>query len=73
MFIATGRNSSSETWSSSWIQFVNLPDCEWFIQSDLLKSNFSNEVMGGLMHLARFVIGSTGIYDSVLIRQWPEK
>ena len=24
MFIATGRISSGETWSSSWIQFVNL-------------------------------------------------
>ena len=52
MFIATRRNSSGETWSSSWILFVNLRDCERFIQSDLLKSNFSNEVMGGLIHLA---------------------
>ena len=39
MFIATGRISSGETWSSSWIQFVNLSDCEKFSQSDLLKSN----------------------------------
>ena len=30
MFIATGRNSSGETWSSSWIQFVNLRNCERF-------------------------------------------
>ena len=52
MFIATGRNSSDETWSGSWIQFVNLRDSERFIQSDLLKSNFSNEVMRGLIHLA---------------------
>ena len=52
MFIATGRTSSGETWSSSWIQFVNLRDCERFIQSDLLKSNFSNEVKEGLIHLA---------------------
>ena len=51
MFIATVRNSLDETWSSSWIQFVNLRDCEMFIQSDLLKSNFSNLVMGGLIHL----------------------
>ena len=44
MFIATGRYFiRGETWSSSWIQFVNLRDCERFIQSDLLKSNFSNE------------------------------
>ena len=52
MFIATGRVSSGETWSSSWIQFVNLRDCESFIQSDLLKSNFSNEVKEGLIHVA---------------------
>ena len=49
MFIATRRNSSGETWS-------NLRDCERFIQSDLLKSSFSNEVMGGLIHLACYII-----------------
>ena len=52
MFIAPGRISSVETWSSSWILFVNLRDCERFIQSDLLKSNFSNEVKEVLIHLA---------------------
>ena len=51
MFIATGRISSGETCSSSYIQFVNLRDCERFIQSDLLKSNFSKEVEEGLIHL----------------------
>ena len=61
MFIATGRISLGETWSNSWIQFVNLRDCERFIQSDLLKSNFSKEVKEGLIHLAWVVIGSTGI------------
>ena len=52
MFIVVGRISSGETWSSSWIQFVNLRDCERFIQPDLLKSNFSNEVKEELIHLA---------------------
>ena len=52
MFIATGRNSSGETWSSSWIEFVNLRDRERFIQSALIKSYFANEVMAGLIHLA---------------------
>ena len=51
MFIGTRRISAGETWYSSWIQLVNLRDCERFIQSDLLKSNFSNEVKGGLIHL----------------------
>ena len=27
MFIVTGRISSDETWSSSWVHFVNLRDC----------------------------------------------
>ena len=52
MFITTGRNLSGETRSSSLIPFVYLRDCEMFIQSDRLKSNFLNEVMGGLIHLA---------------------
>ena len=46
------RINTGETWSSSWIQFVNLKYCERFIQSDLLKSNFSNEVKEGLIHFA---------------------
>ena len=48
MFIATRKILSGETWSSPWIQFVNLRDCERFIRSDLLKSFFSNEVKEGL-------------------------
>ena len=36
MCIARKSNSSGETCANSWIQFVNLRDCERFIQSDLL-------------------------------------
>ena len=56
----------------TFLNIIDIRDCERFIQSDLLKSNVSNEVKEGLIHLAWIVIGPTGIYVSVLIRQWSE-
>ena len=45
--------------NGTWIEYLEIKmfiarnsSGERFIQSDLLKSNFSNEVMGGLIHLA---------------------
>ena len=73
MFIATGRISSGETWSSSWIQFVNLRDCERFIQSDLLKSIFFKRGQG---RINTFSLNWYWVYRDIgfcLIRQWSEK